>query len=90
MNEHIERKLELILTALLCIFANQEKIIMATGPELTSALADLTTAVNALETREQNAPPSVLQTDLDPVLAGIQALTTSINNLLTPPAPPAA
>ncbi len=62
---------------------------MATASDLTTAVSALTTAVQALEAKEANQPPSVLQSDLDPVLASLNALTTSIDALVNPPAPAA-
>ncbi len=87
--QHIERKLELILTALHRVLSNQETF-MANAAELTTALTDCTAAVNALEAKISGTPASVPEAELDPILSGLKALTASIDAIVNPPTPPAA
>jgi hypothetical protein len=68
----------------------QEQQVMATLADVQTAVTALTAAAQALEAKESSAAPSVLQTDLDPVVQSLEALTTSLNNLLNAPAPPAS
>jgi hypothetical protein len=57
------------------VISNQENRIMA----------DLAAAVQALEAKVQGAAPTVLQSDLDPIVASLTSLTTSIEALVSSP-----
>jgi uroporphyrinogen-III decarboxylase len=70
---------------LLHIIANQEKL-MATAADIQTVLDGLTTAVQALEAKESSTSPTVLQSDLDPIVASIQQLTASIQAIVDKPA----
>jgi hypothetical protein len=66
------------------VISNQEKQ-MATAADLTTAVDALTTAVQALEAKVQGAAPTVLQSDLDPIVASLTSLTTSVEALVSSP-----
>ena len=60
---------------------------MASAQDLTTSLANLTAAVNALTTAFINKASGIDPASLDPIQSGMDALTTGINNALYPPTP---
>lgn len=70
------------------VLSNQEKQ-MATLADMQTSMTNLKTEFDAAVQRLQNAPPSVLQTDLDPLKAEMDQMTAQMAALLNPPAPAA-
>ena len=64
------------------MISNQDNRIWPTLPP-TTALSSLTTAVQALEAKVSGAAPTVLQSDLDPIVTSSPSLTTSIEALVS-------
>lgn len=69
------------------MISNQENRIMADLAAVQTAVSSLTAAVQALEAKVQGAAPTVLQSDLDPIVASLTSLTTSIEALVSSPSP---
>lgn len=69
------------------MISNQENRIMADLAAVQTAVSSLTAAVQALEAKVQGASPTVLQSDLDPIVASLTSLTTSIEALVSSPSP---
>ena len=69
----------------LALVIHRKDFSMATSTDITTALAGLTTAVNAL-VASQSAPPLITQAQLDTIFGEITALTNIISAALTPPA----
>jgi len=67
------------------VISNQENRIMADLAAVQTAVSSLTAAVQALEAKVQGAAPTVLQSDLDPIVASLTSLTTSIEALVSSP-----
>ena len=56
---------------------------MADLAAVQTAVSSLTAAVQALEAKVSGAAPTVLQSDLDPIVASLTSLTTSIEALVS-------
>jgi hypothetical protein len=80
----LEQHFDRLYRVLAHIISNQEKS-MADLAAVQTAVSSLTAAVQALEAKVQGAAPTVLQSDLDPIVASLTSLTTSIEALVSSP-----
>lgn len=88
--QHLDVPLRLLIEiarGIHIVISNQENRIMADLAAVQTAVSSLTAAVQALEAKVQGASPTVLQSDLDPIVASLTSLTTSIEALVSSPSP---
>jgi hypothetical protein len=86
--QHLDVPLRLLIEiarGIHIVISNQENRIMADLAAVQTAVSSLTAAVQALEAKVQGAAPTVLQSDLDPIVASLTSLTTSIEALVSSP-----